>query len=720
MRVALYLRRSTNEELQADSLEYQEEILRSFAAQRGLAVVRVFRESASGRDAQGREVFSNLIRLVTSGRAAFDGILVRDVSRWGRFQDTDESAYYEFLCFRHGVEVIYAEEDFGSDRSPYAALQKTMKRVLAAEFSREKSRIVTYGKRRTAERGFRTGAPAPYGMQRVMVKPDGSVVGFLRAGEHKAISAYKTTLAPATDASADVVRQIFALFLDGLRCAEIVRLLNAQGVRGPRGGQWHQPTVKQILTCAAYAGVAVHRPWQTADAERPAIRVEGAHEPLIDGEVFRRAQERFRESTRRAHLCERQRAVLMRDAAKKWGHLPASLLEQLTTAPRPLSEEALEDALAGHVADVRRGVRNTLSARFDVDERGSHLLIDGALRVGIIIGWIRHDLVKHPVTFNLKSIADVDFLVCIGAAYEDGLRIVLRCTARPDAVRGKHLLRHQDARSDLLPLVASDAQLISRVKRALRTGAVAEACLQRAAAHYQRTTISALARDLGWSRTTTQRTIARLEDRGEPLPELRRTRVHFTCPDCGTQRDLRASDRVPRRCAACAQAARAQRKLEAVCPACGAARLVWPSTARKMVDGLASLCHDCALAKGRALTRERNHVERAAREEKYAFLHEVALLVVKAMHRRTAEFERPVLWRRERRRHPTFRWRTPHTSVHQRLSLDCTRDFLLRARTMPREEHEQASLAEAILDRAAWRGGEKTSEGERSWSVLLT
>ena len=33
-----------------------------------------------------------------AGAASYKAILVYDVSRRGRFQDTDESAHYEFLC----------------------------------------------------------------------------------------------------------------------------------------------------------------------------------------------------------------------------------------------------------------------------------------------------------------------------------------------------------------------------------------------------------------------------------------------------------------------------------------------------------------------------------------------------------------------------------------------------------------------------------------------
>jgi len=37
-------------------------------------------------------------------------ILVYDVSRWCRFQDVDESAYYECICKRAGINFAYCAE----------------------------------------------------------------------------------------------------------------------------------------------------------------------------------------------------------------------------------------------------------------------------------------------------------------------------------------------------------------------------------------------------------------------------------------------------------------------------------------------------------------------------------------------------------------------------------------------------------------------------------
>src|SRR5712672_261426 len=51
-----------------------------------------------------------LIADVQERKADFDVILVYDVSRWGRFQDVDESAYYEFIRKKAGIQVLYCAE----------------------------------------------------------------------------------------------------------------------------------------------------------------------------------------------------------------------------------------------------------------------------------------------------------------------------------------------------------------------------------------------------------------------------------------------------------------------------------------------------------------------------------------------------------------------------------------------------------------------------------
>lgn len=62
-----------------------------------------------------------------------------DVSRWGRFQDVDESACYEYVLKRAGIRVHYCAEQFENDGSMSSSVLKTLKRSMAAVYSRELS-----------------------------------------------------------------------------------------------------------------------------------------------------------------------------------------------------------------------------------------------------------------------------------------------------------------------------------------------------------------------------------------------------------------------------------------------------------------------------------------------------------------------------------------------------------------------------------------------------
>jgi len=115
----------------------------------------------------------------------FKAVLVYDVSRWGRFQDTDESAHYEFLCKRAGVPIYYCAESCKNNSSSPAVIMKTLKRVMAAEYSRDLSQRLSRTKKILTQRGYRAGGIAGYGLRRMLVSFDGSPKQVLRRGEVK-------------------------------------------------------------------------------------------------------------------------------------------------------------------------------------------------------------------------------------------------------------------------------------------------------------------------------------------------------------------------------------------------------------------------------------------------------------------------------------------------------------------------------------------------------
>jgi DNA invertase Pin-like site-specific DNA recombinase len=107
-----------------------------YAASRGMEIVLTYAdEGKSGLTFERRDALKQLIDDVQSGNADFAAILVYDVSRWGRFQDADESGYYEYICKRAGIQLHYCAEQFENDGSPFAAIVKSIKRAMAAEYN---------------------------------------------------------------------------------------------------------------------------------------------------------------------------------------------------------------------------------------------------------------------------------------------------------------------------------------------------------------------------------------------------------------------------------------------------------------------------------------------------------------------------------------------------------------------------------------------------------
>ena len=144
---AEYVRMST--EHQKYSTENQSDRIQRYAQERGITIVRTYADHGkSGLRVDGRDALKQLIDDVRAGTADFTVILVYDVSRWGRFQDADESAYYEFICKEAGITVHYCAEQFENDGSLSATIIKGMKRAMAGEYSRELSANLKAGRRR--------------------------------------------------------------------------------------------------------------------------------------------------------------------------------------------------------------------------------------------------------------------------------------------------------------------------------------------------------------------------------------------------------------------------------------------------------------------------------------------------------------------------------------------------------------------------------------------
>lgn len=305
-RAAQYVRMST--EHQKYSTENQAEMIEQYAARRGFEIVQTYEDSGkSGLKLEGRLALQQLIDDVRNQRADFEAVLVYDVSRWGRFQDADESAYYEFICREGGITVHYCAEQFENDGSLSATIIKSMKRAMAGEYSRELSAKVFTGQCRLIRLGYRQGGPAGYGLRRVLVDEQGRVKAELARGEHKSLQTDRVILQPGPPEEVETVRRLYRMFVVQQRSeSQIADVLNAEGLKTDLGREWTRGTVHQILSNEKYIGNNVYnRISYKLKANRVAnppdmwVRQDGAFEPIVEQDFFEAAQRIIEERSRR-------------------------------------------------------------------------------------------------------------------------------------------------------------------------------------------------------------------------------------------------------------------------------------------------------------------------------------------------------------------------------------------------------------------------------------
>jgi DNA invertase Pin-like site-specific DNA recombinase len=301
---AQYLRMSSDQPKW--SFPYQTAAIESYAKAFGFTVVKTYEDPAvSGLTLKHRKGLAQLLRDVVNNTAEFKAILVYDVSRWGRFQDSDESAHYEFICRSAGIPVHYCAEAFSNDGSVSNSIMKALKRVMAGEYSRELSARIARAKRIGTERGFRVGGRAGYGLRRMLVSEDRTPIRLLVTGEY--VESGRVVLVPGPAREVAIVREIYRrVIFEKEGAMAIARDLNRRHITPPGDSrpEWSYEHVLEILTNPKYAGQAVggrvtqrlkgpvipHPPEQW-------IVMDSAFVPIIEPETFVSAQKALRRRT---------------------------------------------------------------------------------------------------------------------------------------------------------------------------------------------------------------------------------------------------------------------------------------------------------------------------------------------------------------------------------------------------------------------------------------
>ena len=331
---AIYARMSKED--QKYSIDNQVAAINDFALLNGYEIVETFSDPGiSGLDLKHRPGLQRLLNTVRTHTCKFQTILVLDVSRWGRFQDIDENAYYEFVCREAGVQVQYCAEMFVNDHSPYSSLIKTIKRIMAAEYSRELGKKVFQGQARLASLGYKQGGSAKIGLSRVLLDHHGNRKQKLAFGDRKNLITDRVILVPGPIKEQQFIRRLFEAVSAGRSVNSICAELRSKRLFGRR---WTTGTLYQFLRNEEYVGTYTYnrttQRLKTACARNPRekwIRTPNVITPIVPLDLWNAVQNRLNSVTWK--LSDEELLARLKKLYDEKGYLTARMIDASHEVP---------------------------------------------------------------------------------------------------------------------------------------------------------------------------------------------------------------------------------------------------------------------------------------------------------------------------------------------------------------------------------------------------
>ncbi|MDP1917100.1 MAG: recombinase family protein [Myxococcales bacterium] len=231
-----YARVSTTEQAEKDlSLPAQCKAIGEFAARHGASIEQEYIEAgASGTDAN-RPVFNRLLGDALKPTSAISTIVVHHTSRFTR--DSTHARVVKSKLRKAGVRVISVLQDFADD--PMGTLMEGLFECIDQYESELNGLRTSAAMREAVKQGFWPGASAPFGYRSVPIEVRPGVVH------------HRLEVNPL---EADLVREVFTLYIAGSGAKSVARTLNQRGRRTRAGDLWSKSRVVLILGEEALTG----------------------------------------------------------------------------------------------------------------------------------------------------------------------------------------------------------------------------------------------------------------------------------------------------------------------------------------------------------------------------------------------------------------------------------------------------------------------------------
>ncbi|MDE5588225.1 MAG: recombinase family protein [Acetatifactor sp.] len=270
---AAYIRVSTDRQEELSPAAQKRE-LKKYAKKNGILITDFYEDNGiSGRNAEKRPQFQQMISLAKSHEHPYDYILVWKYSRFARNQE--ESIVYKSLLRKNNVEVLSITEPLID--GPFASLIERVIEWMDEYYSIRLAGDVKRGMTEKALRGGYQSAPP---------------LGYHMNENH---------IPEIFEPEADIVREIYRLCMEKYTLTTIARIINDAGYRTRRGNRFERRTVLYILQNPFYTGMvrwnrAKHSDYHLND-EKDIIVVKGLHEPLFSEDYFQEIQNLVRPHT---------------------------------------------------------------------------------------------------------------------------------------------------------------------------------------------------------------------------------------------------------------------------------------------------------------------------------------------------------------------------------------------------------------------------------------
>ncbi|MDE7300430.1 MAG: recombinase family protein [Lachnospiraceae bacterium] len=271
---ALYIRVSTDDQTEY-SPDAQRRALLDYAKRNGILVSKEYiyvDEGISGRRAEKRPAFMEMIARAKQKPKPFDLILVHKFDRFARSRE-DSIVYKSLLRKECGIAVVSITEHIEDDK--FSVILEAMLEAMAEYYSLNLADEVKKGMTEKARRGeYQAYAPFGYRLEHGMLFP--------------------------VPEKAAIVRQMYEDYLNhGKSPFGIARELNALGVRTLRGNPWENRTVKYILQNPLYKGYVRWNPEGKKDLREHKYLTEnfiiekGSHEPIVSEELWQAVNDKL-------------------------------------------------------------------------------------------------------------------------------------------------------------------------------------------------------------------------------------------------------------------------------------------------------------------------------------------------------------------------------------------------------------------------------------------